>query len=141
MGVIDFCLKKPILVAVVVFFVLMAGIWALISIPIQLTPDVELPTLRVRTIWPGASPYEVEREIVREQEQYLNNLQGLVRLTSEAQPNQANITLEFKIGTDIDDALLGVFDVAESHGAPTIRRIPCVRPSSPPVPIRAPSSG
>ena len=108
MGVIDFCLKKPILVAVAVFFVLMAGIWALISIPIQLTPDVSLPTLRVRTIWPGASPYEVEREIVREQERYLNNLPGLVRLTSEAQPNQANITLEFKIGTDIDDALLRV---------------------------------
>ncbi len=108
MRVTDFCLKKPILVAVAVFFVVMAGIWALISIPIQLTPDVELPTLRVRTFWPGASPYEVEREIVREQEKYLNNLPGLSRLTSEAQTGQADITLEFKIGTDIDDALLRV---------------------------------
>lgn len=96
------------LVAVTVLFIIMAGIWALVSIPIQLTPDVELPTLRVRTVWPGAGPYEVEREIVREQEQYLNNLPGLVRMTSEASANQSNITLEFKIGTDIDDALLRV---------------------------------
>ena len=50
MGVIEFCLRKPVLVAVTVLFIIMAGIWALVSIPIQLTPDVELPTLRVRTV-------------------------------------------------------------------------------------------
>ena len=106
MGVIDFCLRKPVLVAVLVLFVLLSGIWALLSIPIQLTPDVELPTLTVRTVWPGASPYEVEREITREQEQHLNNLDNLKKVTSESISGQAEITLEFEIGTDLDDALL-----------------------------------
>ena len=74
MGIIEFCLKKPVLVAVAVTFLLLAGIWALFSIPIQLTPDVETPKVTVRTYWPGASPYEVEREIVKKQEEFLNKI-------------------------------------------------------------------
>ncbi|MCH7478350.1 MAG: efflux RND transporter permease subunit, partial [SAR324 cluster bacterium] len=108
MGLTEFCLKKPVLVTVVVIFLLLAGIWALFSIPIQLTPDVETPKITVRTNWPGASPYEIEREIVKKQEEFLNNLPNLVAMRSESQPNRGSITLEFEIGTDMNAALLRI---------------------------------
>lgn len=108
MGLTDFCLKKPVLVAVVVLFVLLGGIWALLSIPIQLTPDVETPTIHVRTLWPGAGPYEVEREITQRQEEFLNNLPNLVHMKSDSLPGQASIDLEFEIGTDMDAAMLRI---------------------------------
>ena len=108
MGLIDFCLKKPILVAVVVAFLMLSGIWALLSIPIQLTPDVETPKITVRTYWPGSSPYEIEREIVQKQEEFLNRLPGLVQMSSQSQPDRGSITLEFEIGTNMDDALLRI---------------------------------
>ncbi len=108
MGLTEFCLKKPVLVTVAVIFLMLAGVWALLSIPIQLTPDVEKPKITVRTYWPGASPYEVEREIVRRQEGFLNNLPGLAAMKSSSQPGRGNITLEFEIGTDMNDALLRI---------------------------------
>ena len=105
MGLIEFCLKKPMLVAVVVVFVLVAGYWALISIPIQLAPDVDTPKATVRTLWPGASPHEVEREIVSKQEEHLDKLPNLVRISSRAQTGRADVTLEFEIGTDMNAVL------------------------------------
>jgi len=50
----------------------------------QLTPDVEIPTITVETRWPGASPQEVEKEIVQEQEEQLQSVEGLQKLTSES---------------------------------------------------------
>lgn len=105
MGLTEFCLKKPVLVAVAVVFMMLAGIWALVSIPIQLTPDVERPKATVRTYWPGASAYEVEREIASKQEEYLDNLPRLVRISSRSYSGRASITLEFEIGTDMDALL------------------------------------
>ncbi|MGB0951568.1 MAG: efflux RND transporter permease subunit, partial [Poseidonia sp.] len=46
-----------------VILVLMFGIMSLIGLPIQLTPDVNRPVIQVRTVWPGASPTEMEREV------------------------------------------------------------------------------
>jgi HAE1 family hydrophobic/amphiphilic exporter-1 len=102
MGLTEFCLKKPVLTAVAVLFFLIAGIWSLLSIPIQLTPDVEKPQATVRTYWPGASPYEIEREIVSRQEEHLDNLPRLTRMTSQSLSGRGDITLEFEIGTDVN---------------------------------------
>jgi len=105
MQIIDYCLKKPTLVAVVVFFVIISGIWALLSIPIQLTPDVEKPRASVRTNWLGASPYEIEREIIIPQEEHLTKLPHLVSIDGRARTGQSSITLEFEIGTDMNELL------------------------------------
>jgi HAE1 family hydrophobic/amphiphilic exporter-1 len=105
MGLTEFCLKKPVLTGVAVLFFLIAGVWSLVSIPIQLTPDVEKPQATVRTYWPGASPYEVEREIISRQEEHLDNLPNLVRMTSQSLSGRGDITLEFDIGTNMDALL------------------------------------
>lgn len=108
MAFIRFFLEKPALVAALTAFILIAGVTALLQIPIQLTPDVQTPQLTVRTIWPGASPYEVEKEIVIKQENALRNLPGLERLRSESAPGRGQVILEYVIGTDLDEALLRV---------------------------------
>lgn len=105
MNIIDYCLKKPTLVAVVVFFVIASGIWALLSIPIQLTPDVEKPKASVRTRWVGASPYEIEREIIAPQEEHLTKLPHLVNMESRSRTGRASITMEFEIGSNMDELL------------------------------------
>ncbi len=108
MALIRFFLQKPALVAALIAFVLVSGAAALLQIPIQLTPDVETPQLTVQTIWPGASPYEVEKEIVIKQEDALRNVTGLERISSESWPGRGQIILEFVLGTDLDNALLRV---------------------------------
>jgi HAE1 family hydrophobic/amphiphilic exporter-1 len=60
------------------------------------------------TFWEGASPYEIESEIVREQEDELKAVDGLVEMTSESQDSSGTIVLEFEIGTDIESAVVDV---------------------------------
>lgn len=108
MKLVDTAIKKPVTVTVGVILVLLFGLVSLFRIPIQLTPNVDLPEISVRTVWQGASPLEIEREIVDVQEEELKNLEGLVEMNSESRDSQGEINLLFEIGTDKDEALLRV---------------------------------
>ncbi len=107
---VRFCLQRPALVGAAVFFLIACGLYALYAIPIQLTPDVERPRLTVRTYWPGASPYEVEREIITPQEKRLKKLDGLLNMESRAAFGRADVTLEFKIGSTLPEHLIYVIN-------------------------------
>jgi len=106
MDLIRIAIERPIAVLAVVIMAVMFGVVALTAIPIQLTPDVRKPVMTVETSWPGASPAEVEREIINEQEEVLRGLQGLERMTARARDGAGEIELEFAVGQNMDRALL-----------------------------------
>ena len=91
-----------------VLIVALFGTISLINMPKQMIPAVENPVLSVETDWPGASPQEIEREIVQEQEEQLASIEGLVKMTSSCRDSKADITLEFAVGTNIEDAMMRV---------------------------------
>ena len=101
-------IRYPVTTAVGVILLVLFGTLALFRIPVQLTPDVDEPNITVSTVWPGASPQEIEREIVEEQEEQLKSLEGLLRMESSSSDSQGQIALTFPVGTDIDVALLRV---------------------------------
>jgi HAE1 family hydrophobic/amphiphilic exporter-1 len=113
MKLVDISIKKPVTVTVGVLLLVLFGFISLFRIPIQLTPNVDLPEISVLTTWRGASPVEVEREIVDVQEDELKNLEGLIEIKSESQDSSAYISLLFEIGTDTDEALLRVSNSLE----------------------------
>jgi HAE1 family hydrophobic/amphiphilic exporter-1 len=83
-------IRYPVTTAVGVILLVLFGTLALFRIPVQLTPDVDEPNITVSTVWPGASPQEIEREIVEEQEEQLKSLEGLLRMeSSSASPGSA----------------------------------------------------
>ena len=108
MKLIESSILNPVSVIVAVIFVLLFGIISLFKIPVQLTPDVEKPSITVDTSWVGGSPTEVETEIVREQEDELKTVQGITEMTSESSDGRGSVILEFLVGTDIDAALVDV---------------------------------
>ena len=57
-------ITHPIAVLAIVLAMILFGLASLQTIPIQMTPDIDKPVLQVRVSWPGASPKDVEREIV-----------------------------------------------------------------------------
>jgi hydrophobic/amphiphilic exporter-1 (mainly G- bacteria), HAE1 family len=105
---IDAVVRHPVKVTVGALLVALFGTVALLRMPMQLTPEVEIPTITVETRWPGASPFEVEKEIINDQEEFLQSVEGLTKMTSEARDSVGEITLEFLIGTNMDEALLKV---------------------------------
>ena len=100
--------KNPVKVSVAVLLVALFGSISLVKMPKEMIPAVQNPIISVRTSWPGASPMEIEREIVQEQEEQLAAIEGLVKMNSRCRDSSADITLEFKIGTDIEDAMMRV---------------------------------
>jgi len=108
MKLVETSIKRPVTVIVGAILLVLFGMISLYRIPIQLTPNVDLPEVSVETRWEGASPQEVEREIIDVQEEELKNLEGLDSMESESRDGYAYINLMFQIGTDSDDALLRV---------------------------------
>jgi multidrug efflux pump subunit AcrB len=101
-------LKRGILLTITVLVVCVLGLVAVLRIPVQMIPDLEVRTISVRTQWPGATPQDVEKEILIEQEEYLRNVPGLQRMTSTAQSGYARIEMEFPFGVDINETLIRV---------------------------------
>ena len=68
---IESFVHNPVKVTVGALMVILFGLIALLRMPMQLTPEVQIPTITVETRWPGASPQEVEREIVWTWDEFL----------------------------------------------------------------------
>src|SRR5262245_12908857 len=108
MNLIHGFVQNPVKVTVGVILVLLFGILAMVSLPMQLTPEVEIPTLTIETAWPGASPQEVEQEIIQEQEEQLKSVEGVRKISSESMDSMGRVTLEFPVGTNMQEAMLKV---------------------------------
>jgi len=100
-----------------------------------------VPSVSVSTTWPGATPAEVESEILEKQEKTLKSLPGLARMTSEARRNRASIDLELDVGTSLDEALVRVSNLLGQvpDYPPTARRpvISTARSTGPPFIVAA----
>ena len=105
---IKFSLLKPVVITVGILLIFIFGFLALDRLPQQLTPNVVSPQISVYTTWNGASPKEIEREIVQEQELVLKNTPNLEKYESNSKDNRGSITLTFQLGTNINKALLDV---------------------------------
>jgi len=108
MDLIKFSIKNPVTIIVSVLIVLMFGFLSLNKLPYQLTPSVSKPEIKITTVWPGATPYELEREIIEEQEKAVKSLNNLIKYESSSKDNYAELTLTFKLGTNLRAALQDV---------------------------------
>ena len=91
----------------VLLTVLFSGL-AAVRIPLQLKPTVDTPRISVATSFRGASAAEVEEQVTRELEEVLQNVRGLVEMTSTSSQGASSITLEFDYGFDPQ---VGIVDV------------------------------
>ncbi len=105
MKIVDTAVRQPVTVAVGVILVVLVGLVGLQRIPIQLTPNVEDTIVAVTTFWEGASPQEVEQEVVDSQEEKLQGIANLEAITSTSQQSTGTVRLEFATGTPKTEAL------------------------------------
>src|SRR3989337_3542128 len=108
MDIVQSSIKSPVTVLVAVILTVLFGLIALNKMPYQLSPDVTEPEITVTTVWSGATPYEIERDIIEEQEKVLKGIPSLIEMESSSFNGQGTITLRFKVGTEVDEALLRV---------------------------------
>ena len=108
MDIFKLAIEKPVTIIVGILLVLLFGTISIISLPVQLAPDTELPKVDVFTSWPGATPDEVESDVIERQERVLRSTQGLIKLESSSYNDYGRITLTFGLDVSIDTAVLRV---------------------------------
>ena len=101
-------IRKGIIVSVTVLILCVLGVVSAFRIPVQMIPDLEVRTISVRTGWTGATPQDIEKEILIEQERYLSAVPNLQRMIATAETGRASIELEFPFGVDINETLIEV---------------------------------
>lgn len=105
---IEGAIRRGTLLAIGVLIVCVFGVLAVLRVPVQMIPDLETRVVTVRTTWPGATPQDIEKEILIEQEEYLRSIPSLQRMVASATMGEALIELEFPFGVDLNDALIRV---------------------------------
>ncbi len=101
-------LKSPAAVAVGVAVVILFGVFALYSLPIQLFPDIDRPQIGIETDWRAETPREVETQLVQPEEEVLQGIPGLQEMDGFANLGGGYIQLTFALGTDMKSTLVDV---------------------------------
>jgi multidrug efflux pump subunit AcrB len=101
-------IRRGTLLGIGVLIVCLFGVLAVLRVPVQMIPDLEVRTITVRTGWPGATPQDIEKEILIEQEEFLRSIPGLQRMVANATMGEAIIELEFPFGVDLNETLIRV---------------------------------
>ena len=110
MWITDFALSRRTATVFFLVAVVVAGGVAYLTLPRESAPDITVPLIIVSTVYPGASPADMETLVTRHLERELQGVEGLKRLTSTSQESVSVVTVEFVSGTDIDAALQKVRD-------------------------------
>ena len=98
MRIIAGAIRNPVAIGVTVLLISLFGILSLRHLPLQLFPDIERPTIAIFTNWRGASPEEVEAELLEPQEQVLQGLPGVEEVNGNANSGGSQVFLTFAIG-------------------------------------------
>ena len=105
--------KKPVGTTMAFMAILIFGVISMRFLPIDVLPDLELPTVTVITAYPGASAEEVEQQLTAELEEELSGTENLKEITSNSKENVSFITLRFDWGANLTEATNNVRDMLE----------------------------
>jgi multidrug efflux pump subunit AcrB len=106
--VVERIVKRGTLVAVATLIVCVLGIVSSFKIPVQMIPDLEVRTITVQTRWSGATPQDIEKEILIEQEEFLRSIPSLQRMVSRSSSGRAEIELEFPYNIDLNETMIRI---------------------------------
>jgi HAE1 family hydrophobic/amphiphilic exporter-1 len=107
-ALIELSVRQPITVAVGVILLILAGVIAAVSVSVRMTPTIDSVVISVTTNWEGASPEQIESDIIELQERRLGNVSNLLGMTSLSRAGSGQIRLEFRTGADINQAMAEV---------------------------------
>jgi len=108
MNLPDFSVKRPIFTTMVALILVILGVVSLNRLQIDMLPDIELPTLSIRTDYEGASPEVMERLVTQIVEEIVATVPGVEEISSTSSQGRSRVRVTFVWGTDIDTAAIDV---------------------------------
>ena len=108
MNLPNFSVNRPILTTMVTLILVILGAVSLSRLQIDMLPNIELPTLSIRTDYEGASPEVMERLVTQIIEEIVATVPGVEEITSTSSEGRSTVNVSFVWGTQIDTAAIDV---------------------------------
>ncbi|RUS55457.1 Swarming motility protein SwrC [Kurthia sp. 3B1D] len=128
-GFVKFVLKNKLAVWLMTIILACAGVYSGLNMKSESIPDISVPIISVATVYPGATPEQVEEDISTPYEKAVANLEGVKTVQSTSYSNMSNIQVEFDYSTDMKEARQNIkealekVELPETAESPTIDRL------------------
>lgn len=100
---LKFFVRRPITTLMFVLFWVVLGFVSFPKMNIERTPAIDFPMVTATFIYPGASPAEIESQVVKKAEDAMSEVSELKKITSQAFENGAFVMAEFNLGVNVND--------------------------------------
>ena len=104
----NFSIKRPIAMTAIIIVMILAGINSYRGIGLNVMPEIDIPYVTITTVYPGASPEEIEVDVAKKIEDAVSNVDGLKHVHSNCMENVCVTILEFQMSVDVDIAAIDV---------------------------------
>ena len=96
-------IERPVATSLLMVAIILVGVIAYRFLPLSALPQVDYPTIRVLTLYPGASPEVMTSSVTAPLERQFGQMPGLNQMTSTSSAGASSITLQFdlKLGLDV----------------------------------------
>lgn len=97
-----FSLKNSVAVFIIAILLVLGGVYSFSKLKVDQFPEIEFPQISVETVYPGASPDDVDKQVVSKLETALKGIEGATKLTSSSYESIGILNIEFPFDTDMD---------------------------------------
>ena len=104
MGLTKTVLKRPVTTFLVILCLIVFGLQSVLGAKLELMPTMDMPMLVVATVYPGASPEDVNDLVTTEIEDGIGSLSGIDTIQSQSMENMSLVIIQYNYGKDIDEA-------------------------------------
>ncbi len=96
------CVKRPVFASVLILSLTVVGVFGFTRLGVDRFPKIDLPTILITTIQPGAAPEQIETEITDKIEEAVNTISGIDELRSSSSEGVSQVIVTFLLDKDID---------------------------------------
>ena len=100
---LKFFVRRPITTLMFVLLWVVLGFVSFPNMNIERTPSIDFPMVTATFVYPGATPEEIESQIIKRAEDAISEVSELKTITSQAYENSGYVMAEFNLGVDVND--------------------------------------
>ncbi|HEY3412537.1 MAG TPA: efflux RND transporter permease subunit [Armatimonadota bacterium] len=113
MDIARFSVTRPVAVTMRIASLVLLGAICVTKLPVDLLPQVSIPTVAVSTNWPNVAPEEVEAQITRPLEEALSAAPNMQQVSSTTSEGNSSVRVQFQWGTDVGQAAVDVLQLVQ----------------------------
>ena len=103
-------INQPVFATMVMFALVVLGVFAYNRLPVEQMPDVTVPVVFIQLQYPGAAPEAIENDLIKPIENVVNTVSGVKRIYGTAREGVGWLSVEFRLDVDVDVATQEVRD-------------------------------